>query len=281
MKSRFRGCLLAGAVGDALGNEIEFWRLDEIRSRCGPQGVTGYVGRAEITDDTQMTLFTAEGMIRALVRLGEKGITDFRTVVHHAYLRWLFTQGDEWSTIATDALPAADGWLVAEPGLHHRRAPGNTCLTALAIGRRRNARPSDQQFEGLRRSDAGCPRRVAGRQRRGRVLHGLRRGRAYPRAPQRLVAGRRPGRSNHLDSRRSERAGGRLRHPALVGSKAGARRNVGRARCRLGAGRYGRMPTPEDLETLGGGWVGEEALAIAVCCRGGGSRPSDRRSWPR
>jgi ADP-ribosylglycohydrolase len=25
-------------------------------------------------------------------------------------------------------------------------------------------------------------------------------------------------------------------------------------------------PSPEDLETLGGGWVGEEALAIAVCC---------------
>jgi len=28
----------------------------------------------------------------------------------------------------------------------------------------------------------------------------------------------------------------------------------------------GGRPTPEQLESLGGGWVGEEALAIAVCC---------------
>ena len=30
--------------------------------------------------------------------------------------------------------------------------------------------------------------------------------------------------------------------------------------------RRGGAPTPEDLETLGGGWLAEEALAIAVCC---------------
>ena len=68
---RVRGCLLGGALGDALGAAIEFDSLEEIRARYGPQGLErlapayGRVGA--ITDDTQMTLFTAEGLIRANV----------------------------------------------------------------------------------------------------------------------------------------------------------------------------------------------------------------------
>ena len=69
---RFRGCLLGGAVGDALGAAIEFDSLDRIRERFGPHGLMDPVeayGRAgAITDDTQMTLFTVEGLIRASVR---------------------------------------------------------------------------------------------------------------------------------------------------------------------------------------------------------------------
>ena len=68
LRDRYRGCLLGGAVGDALGAGIEFLSLAEIRHSHGPTGVTGYVpayGRAgAITDDTQMTLFTAEGLLR-------------------------------------------------------------------------------------------------------------------------------------------------------------------------------------------------------------------------
>ena len=46
----------------------EFVSLEEIRSRLGPRGVTGYLpayGRdgGAITDDTQMALFTAEGLV--------------------------------------------------------------------------------------------------------------------------------------------------------------------------------------------------------------------------
>jgi ADP-ribosylglycohydrolase len=65
LRDRYRGCLLGGAVGDALGAGIEFWSLADIRAQHGPGGLTGYVpcyGRPNaITDDTQMTLFTAEG----------------------------------------------------------------------------------------------------------------------------------------------------------------------------------------------------------------------------
>lgn len=72
LRSRYRGCLLGGAVGDALGAPVEFMRDAEIRSRFGDGGIRDYVpayGRlGAITDDTQMTLFTADGMLRARVR---------------------------------------------------------------------------------------------------------------------------------------------------------------------------------------------------------------------
>lgn len=70
-------CLLAGAMGDALGAGIEFATLAEVQTEIS-QGFTGlpvHQGiRGAITDDTQMTLFTAEGMVRAFVRGALKGI---------------------------------------------------------------------------------------------------------------------------------------------------------------------------------------------------------------
>ena len=42
LRSRLRGCLLAGAAGDALGAAVEFWTLEQIHARLGPDGVTGY-----------------------------------------------------------------------------------------------------------------------------------------------------------------------------------------------------------------------------------------------
>jgi ADP-ribosylglycohydrolase len=68
MRDRYRGCMLGGAIGDALGAGIEFLSMAEICRRHGPARATGYMpayGRTgAITDDTQMTLFTAEGLLR-------------------------------------------------------------------------------------------------------------------------------------------------------------------------------------------------------------------------
>ena len=36
------GCLLGGAVGDALGAIVEFDSIDEIRRRHGPDGLTDF-----------------------------------------------------------------------------------------------------------------------------------------------------------------------------------------------------------------------------------------------
>lgn len=128
----FRGCLIGGAIGDALGWPVEFLQLDEIKRKYGPQGITNLVkGRSnlvEITDDTQMTIFTVEGLLRAENRGRNKGIAHIPSVVHRSYLRWLDTQG-----VGIDV--EKDGWIHSIQGLHTRRAPGNTCLDALMSGR--------------------------------------------------------------------------------------------------------------------------------------------------
>ena len=137
-QQRIEGCLLTGAVGDALGGPIEFASTVDIRRHFGEDGLlelpTDRRGEAHITDDTQMTLFTAEGLIRAWARFEDRGFADVPTCVHGAYARWLVTQGEGWPS--ADIYPGhADGYLVGEEVLHARRAPGNTCLGALRSGR--------------------------------------------------------------------------------------------------------------------------------------------------
>ncbi len=136
--ARIRGCLLGGAVGDALGAPIEFMTLDAIRARYGPSGLEEFdlaYGRiGAITDDTQMTLFTAEGLVRAKVRQASKGICHPPSVVHAAYLRWYATQRSKtvMSIEEFQKQRAPDGWLVTHRELWSRRGPGNTCLAALS-----------------------------------------------------------------------------------------------------------------------------------------------------
>ncbi len=131
-QDHYRGCLLGGAAGDALGAAVEFLGIDAIREKFGEPGITelqcSESGYAEITDDTQMALFTAEGILRAISRGKERGIWHPSTVIYYAYQRWLVTQGyskyEEYDWIY-------NGWLLGVPGLHAQRAPGNTCLSAL------------------------------------------------------------------------------------------------------------------------------------------------------
>ncbi len=134
VQGRFAGCLLGGAVGDALGAPVEFMKRAEILRKFGSKGITQYApaygGVGRITDDTQMTLFTAEGLIRAWVRGCMKGITTYSGVTAHAYLRWLQTQGER-PTCDIDFGTDETGWLFQQRELHSRRAPGNTCLAAL------------------------------------------------------------------------------------------------------------------------------------------------------
>ena len=128
----FRGVLLCRAIGDALGLPGEFLTYNDILSRYGGNGINDLQpspsGTAEITDDTQMMLFTAEGILRAEARRHDRGLCHTPTMVYHAYQRWLHTQG---YSRAEEFDWVYDGWLLKVDLLYKSRAPGQTCLTAL------------------------------------------------------------------------------------------------------------------------------------------------------
>lgn len=128
-----RGCLMAGAAGDALGYEVEFMRRRAILSRFGEQGITTFAldgnGKALISDDTQITLFTANGMLMGLTRGYMRGIGGRpEKYVDGAYLDWYYTQTGRKKEILINDFHYT--WLRDLPEMAHRRAPGNTCLQA-------------------------------------------------------------------------------------------------------------------------------------------------------
>ena len=127
---RFKGCLVGGGAGDALGYTVEFWSEGRIFQKYGEKGITPAdftKATAIISDDTQMTLFTAAGLNYA-ARTGAKDMEDYRLAIGEAYLDWLITQE------GMGARPERGNWLLKEARLYSWRAPGNTCLSALQSG---------------------------------------------------------------------------------------------------------------------------------------------------
>ncbi|MET9231378.1 ADP-ribosylglycohydrolase family protein [Lentzea sp. NPDC003310] len=131
--SRLRGCLIGGAIGDALGANTENLPMDVVYERHGPDGITDLPENPDITDDTQMTLFTFEAVIRAHVRQRITGESELTTVTQHAYQRWLHTQKTPWDKARGlhSSADEPDGWLVGHRDLFRMRAPGLTCTSAL------------------------------------------------------------------------------------------------------------------------------------------------------
>ena len=122
---------MAGAAGDALGYEVEFVSRKFILSRYGEQGVTLFLldenGKALISDDTQMTLFTANGLLTGItMNRMEHSSCKAELIVMAAYLDWFYTQTRE------ESMHQQITWLRELPEMAHRRAPGNTCMSACA-----------------------------------------------------------------------------------------------------------------------------------------------------
>jgi ADP-ribosyl-[dinitrogen reductase] hydrolase len=268
---RLLGCLLAGAVGDALGANVEFDDLATIRRRFGPDGVTaatGYPGGhwppGAVTDDTQMTLFTADGLLRALVRGREKGIVHPPTMLWHAYLRWLHTQGDGWAGIvARTPGVARRSWLVAEPRLHAARAPGTTVLAALRSGRMGTVEGPINDSKGcggvMRAAPAGVvsPTPFQLGVDLAAITHGHPSGYLAAGFLAATVAGllRGAGLPAAVDAATAELVA-RPGHQEVLAAVEAARRLAG----------AGWPFEPEALQGLGAGWVAEEALAIGLAC---------------
>jgi ADP-ribosylglycohydrolase len=127
----YLGCLIGGAVGDALGAPVEFMSSGEIANQFGPDGIQDYVpafGKiGAVTDDTQMTLFTAEGIVRSWVRAFVHAPNAIPAAIAMAYQRWLHTQGLK-HPLHNHCL---NGWMITQKNLFARRAPGGTCLSGL------------------------------------------------------------------------------------------------------------------------------------------------------
>lgn len=126
LQQRYRGCLLGGAVGDALGYPVEFIKENTIWNNYGPEGIRTLEqagSPAVISDDTQMTLFAANAV---LYSRGQK--LPLNHALWLAYREWLGTQGD---TSRMDSPANPKMWIFRDPRLHACRAPGNTCLDAI------------------------------------------------------------------------------------------------------------------------------------------------------
>ena len=135
---RIRGSLIGGAAGDALGYAVEFESESSIFSKYGPGGIRAYEldrisGKALISDDTQMTLFTANGILFGDTRAALRGIGGQPSMyMLYAYKDWLRTQEMTFEQAQEDREQnRCISWLSDVPELYHRRAPGNTCLSAL------------------------------------------------------------------------------------------------------------------------------------------------------
>ena len=153
---RVKGCLYGGAAGDALGYEIEFMRENEIFSKYGKDGIQDYVygenGRAFISDDTQMTLFTAAGLLSWKAYGGNSA----RNYVKQAYIDWLITQMSDYDCRQMiEDYDRKVSWLSDVEELYSQRAPGNTCMSSL-IELIKSQKPIDDYIEDKRNDSKGC-----------------------------------------------------------------------------------------------------------------------------
>ena len=256
---RVLGCLLGGAVGDALGYEVEFFSLPRIRERFGPDGIRepalNAAGQAVVSDDTQMTIFTAEGLVDSIERNGSLTRDEALDAVRAATLDWHAMQTGQ----------TANGGLSHYGVLGEHRAPGNTCMDACAhgaTGTPENAINDSKGCGGVMRvapvglclelSDEGAFELAArcAAQTHGHPSGYLSAG-ALAAIVRNLIEGQTPDRcaSRALEiARRWDRA------DETVGSLERA--------CEL-AGK-GSADRTKDIAQLGEGWVGEEALAIGM-----------------
>ncbi len=161
---KYRGCLLGGAAGDALGYAIEFDREEAIAARYGSRGIRDYQlderGLAPFSDDTQMTLYTANSLLCSLAALSAHTSSGAPTAIDaqassgaptssdapalapatlpspaalaayapaqmaQFYVEWMYTQ------VSPYPLAEPKAWISSLPELFASRAPGVTCMNA-------------------------------------------------------------------------------------------------------------------------------------------------------
>jgi len=246
-KDRFLGCLLGLAIGDALGAPAEFLSLSEIKRRYGEGGISdlsewgGFVP-GSYTDDTQLSLATGVGCIRAQQRLRDGGNFQPAEIVYHRYLDWLKTQND----------PA------------QRRAPGNTCLTALRSGKMGtiNERINDSKGCGgvMRAAPVGLALGPGDAFKHGAELAAITHGHPSGYLPAGFLA-------EMIAGILAGRALAEAIEKSMMELKKYGGYQETLEKMKLAIELVGKEESiPNAIKKIGEGWVGEEALGISLYC---------------
>jgi ADP-ribosylglycohydrolase len=244
---RYRGCILGLAIGDALGAPIEFLTLTDIRARYGPNGITDLEAwrghqAGSFTDDTQMSVATAIGLLSAFEDEARRGASHVVGSLYGTYGAWLELQVDE----------------------REQRGPGRTCITALASGRIGTVTQPLNDSKGcggvMRVAPIGLafPAEVAFRYGAdaAAITHGHPSGYLSAGLLAEIVARLADGEDLHAAADAACNS---------LGAWEGHRETL-EAVHRAATLAAGPTPTHEAVAALGAGWVGEEALGIALFC---------------
>ncbi len=245
--SQYEGCMLGLALGDALGAPVEFLDFEQILKEYGPDGICGLepwrdFRPGHFTDDTQMSIATARGCIDAYLALRHGQAWRPAQAVYQRYLAWLRSQD----------IP------------YMNRAPGATCLWSLRTGHMGTV-------EAPLNSRKGC----------GGVMRVAPAGLAFPPGQAfehgvQFAAITHGGPSGYLPAGvlasliafllegRSLDEGIELAIDALQ-CRPGHEETLAAIEMALKLVAEG-VPSSDAFPQLGEGWVGEEALAIALFC---------------
>jgi ADP-ribosylglycohydrolase len=136
MKNKMLGCIIGGACGDALGYPVEFMTKTQIDIQFGPEGIIGYpFGEGLISDDTQMTLFTIDGLLKCNDgKYPFQELDYFKRNIYESYQDWFITQTMRFRERSNYLNYDEESRLLNIENLFDLRAPGNTCLSSLKTG---------------------------------------------------------------------------------------------------------------------------------------------------
>lgn len=109
LHDKILGSLLGVAIGDALGATVEFCTADEIRYRYGRlTEITGGgafgIKAGDVTDDTQMTIAVAEGIIRA-----EESAVSITEAIGSEFIEWYLSNPPDVGMTCQTAIKIAGG----------------------------------------------------------------------------------------------------------------------------------------------------------------------------
>ena len=239
IQDAIRGAMWGLALGDALGKPVEFLHLWRIKEDYGPEGITDLPDNAIWTDDTEMTFAVA----RALIKTYHRSVEEVSAQMADEFVTWLDNPGYK---------------------------PGNTCIRSVVLYK--NSITRDWRGYGVKDSKGcGSAMRVAPI---GLLFADLKKlyavafnssliTHAHPTALAAAVG------AAYLVRLAVDKTDTSL-WPELVKKFVQRIEEPGRAEFCAAIDRSVaalRIPNTEDaIRTIGKGWVGEEAVAIALYC---------------